>query len=80
LNLRRALDNVSVAAGGTPPLPIQLQMTGVPLHPYVLLASTNLSNWSPLATNLAGTDGLWFFTDFQSTNLPRRFYRGIPGP
>lgn len=80
LNLRRALDNVSVAASGTPPLPIHLQMTGVPLHPYVLLASANLSNWSPLATNLAGTDGLWFFTDFQSTNLPQRFYRGIPGP
>jgi len=80
LNLRKALDRVSVAANSDPVLPIQLQMTGVPEHSYILLASTNLAAWTPIATNSAGLDGLWFFTDFQSTNLPQRFYRGIPDP
>jgi subtilisin family serine protease len=80
LNLLKALDRVSVAASWEPPLPIQLQLTGVPGHSYVLLASTNLSGWLPIATNTAGPDGLWFFTDIQSTNLSQRFYRGIPGP
>jgi subtilisin family serine protease len=80
LNLLKALDRVTVAASGNPPLPIQLQMSGVPDHSYILQASTNLAAWSPLATNTAGPDGLWLYTDLQSTNLPQRFYRGIPGP
>lgn len=79
LNLLRALDRVSVAARSEPPLPIQLQLSGVPGHSYVLLASTNLSGWTPIATNTTGPDGLWFHTDLQSTNLSQRFYRGIPG-
>jgi subtilisin family serine protease len=80
LNLLKALDGVSVTASWEPPLPLQLQMSGVPDHSYVLLASTNLTTWTSMATNKAGTDGFWFFTDMQSTNLPRRFYRGIPEP
>ena len=80
LNLLKALDRVSVAASWEPPLPLQLQLTGVPDHSYVLLASTNLAAWMPIATNAAGPDGRWFFKDLQSTNLPQRFYRGIPGP
>jgi subtilisin family serine protease len=80
LNLLKALDRVSVAAGPNPVLPLELQLTGVPDHSYVLLASTNLNAWTPIATNIAGPDGHWFFTDLQSTNLPGRFYRGIAGP
>ena len=80
LNVLKALDRVSVAASWEPPLPLQLQLSGVPDHSYVLLASTNLAAWTPIATNTAGPDGRWFFTDLQSTNLPQRFYRGIPGP
>lgn len=41
--------------------------------PYVVLASTNLSNWQPLFTNLA--PGLLNFTDWDSTNYSQRFYR-----
>jgi len=80
LNLLKALDRVSVAASLDPVLPLQLQLTGVPDHSYILLASTNLTAWTPIATNTAGPDGLWFLTDLQSTNLPYRFYRGIAGP
>jgi hypothetical protein len=80
LNLLKALDRVSVAAGPDPVLPIELQLAGVPDHAYVLLASTNLAAWTPIATNTAGPDGLWFFTDLQSTNLPYRFYRASAGP
>jgi subtilisin family serine protease len=80
LNLLKALDRVSVAAGPDPVLPLELRLTGVPEHSYVLLASTNLNAWTPIATNITGPDGRWFFTDLQSTNLPQRFYRGVAGP
>ncbi len=80
LNLLKALDRVSVAATGEPTLPIQLQLRGVPEHSYILFASTNLAAWTPIATNITAPDGLWLFTDIQSTNLPRRFYCGKPGP
>jgi uncharacterized protein (TIGR03790 family) len=40
--------------------------------PYVVLASTNLSNWQPILTN--DTPGLLSFTDWDSTNYPARFY------
>ncbi len=80
LNLLKALDRVSVTAVAEPPLPMQLHLNGVPNHSYVLLASTNLSHWTALATNTAGPEGVWSFTDLQSTNLPQRFYRGIPAP
>jgi subtilisin family serine protease len=80
VNLLKALDRVSVAAGPDPVLPLELQLTGVPNHSYVLLASTNLNAWTPIATNITGPDSSWFFTDFQSTNLPQRFYRGVAGP
>lgn len=80
LNLLKALDRVAVAASWNPPLPIQLQMSGVPDHSYILQASTNLTAWSSIATNTAGPDGLWIHSDLQSTNLPYRFYRSIAGP
>ena len=40
---------------------------------YVILASTNLSDWQPIFTN--DIPGLLHFTDDDSTNYPRRFYR-----
>ena len=41
--------------------------------PYVILASTNLLDWEPVATN--DVPGLSSFTDWNSTNYPARFYR-----
>ena len=40
-------------------------------------ASTNLSTWLPIFTNLAGTGGTLQFTDLLATNFPHRFYRAV---
>ena len=40
--------------------------------------STNLSSsafWQTVSTNVAGTNGLWQFTDTNASNYPFRFYR-----
>jgi hypothetical protein len=41
--------------------------------PYVIQASTNLANWLPLYTNTM--PGLLYFSDYNATNYPARFYR-----
>ena len=40
----------------------------------VIQASTNLTDWMPIATNLLGSDPI-LFTDPQRSQFPRRFYR-----
>lgn len=78
-NLRKALDWPTLTA--TPGVwPFQAQVGGIAGHSYVLTASTNLATWTALQTNLMPSGGGWNFTDAQSTNLPARFYRAIPGP
>jgi hypothetical protein len=44
---------------------------------YTVLASSNLSIWSAIATNLTGTNGAGIFTDFEATNFDQRFYRVV---
>ena len=43
---------------------------------YVILASTDLQTWTPIATNVA-TNGNVVFTDTAATNYPCRFYRAM---
>lgn len=43
---------------------------------YAVQASTNLTNWTALATNIA-FHGSFNFTDTNAPALPRRFYRGV---
>jgi hypothetical protein len=43
---------------------------------YVILASTDLQAWTPIATNVA-TLGSVVFTDSAATNYPCRFYRAM---
>jgi len=50
---------------------------GVPDVQYVVEASTNLTGWSALATNLGGS---FDFEDADATNWPQRFYRVQIGP
>ena len=52
----------------------QLGFAGAAGSNYVLQASTNLLNWTPLATNPATTNAL-NFVDPHSSNYPHRFYR-----
>jgi uncharacterized repeat protein (TIGR03803 family) len=57
----------------------EFAVSGLPGSNYVIETATNLAtpatNWTPLATNVAGTNGLWLFTDSTATNLVQRFYR-----
>jgi subtilisin family serine protease len=83
LNLLKALDQVRLTAvqpcsGCATETPVELQLAGAPGHTYVVQASTNLINWAALSTNTVGLNGLGTFVDALSTNLPDRYYRGIP--
>jgi hypothetical protein len=54
-----------------------LDGTGKAGQIYFLLAASNLLSpvWKPIATNIAGTNGVCNFSDPQATNSPQRFYR-----
>jgi uncharacterized repeat protein (TIGR03806 family) len=52
----------------------QLQIGAVQGSNYVLQASTNLINWTPVSTNLAGSN-LFYMIDSNAANFPDRFYR-----
>ncbi len=52
----------------------QLSFAGTAGSNYVLQASTNLSNWTPVSTNQAVTN-LFNLFDVKATNYPYRFYR-----
>ncbi|MGH7992357.1 MAG: S53 family peptidase, partial [Limisphaerales bacterium] len=50
---------------------VVLSLGGAPGYTYILEATTNLNTpggWQPVATNTLGTNGVWQFTDAQSTN------------
>jgi autotransporter-associated beta strand protein len=51
--------------------------SGVAGQMYVLLSATNLPPlfWTPVATNTADANGVFQFTDTETTNYARRFYR-----
>jgi hypothetical protein len=51
-----------------------MQLLGSTGSNYVLQASTNLHTWTPLVTNSASTNVL-YFVDPASSNYPSRFYR-----
>ena len=55
-------------------LQFQMNFLGVPGSNYVLQASTNLLNWTPVSTNTAATNAFILF-DPAATNFPQRFYR-----
>jgi uncharacterized repeat protein (TIGR03806 family) len=52
----------------------QMGFLGAPGNSYVLEASTNLTDWTPLLTNLATTN-VFNLVDPDATNFPYRFYR-----
>jgi hypothetical protein len=49
-------------------------ISAVPGQAIVIEASTNLATWTPLATNNPGISPV-YFSDPDTTNLARRFYR-----
>jgi subtilisin family serine protease len=81
LNLRKALTPIrltcSAAAGGGP---FELHLSATTNLTCVIQASTDLAGWSPLCTNTTSSTGSFDYTDSQSTNLARRFYRAVSWP
>jgi uncharacterized repeat protein (TIGR03806 family) len=64
------------SAGFLPNGQFQLGMAGVVSNTYVLEASTNFINWTPLNTNTATTNFFNLF-DPAASNFPYRFYRAM---
>ena len=72
-------------------VPPQLQLTGMSISNrlvrfvlngpvgsrYVVEATTNLVNWSPLSTNTIPAGGWVIITDPAAINMSRRFYRAV---
>jgi autotransporter-associated beta strand protein len=69
----RITNSVFAAVGKT----FTLNGTGTAGKNYVLLSATNLTApvWLPVLTNTADANGLFQFSDSQTTNFPQRFYR-----
>ena len=81
LNLRKALTPIRLT--GVPAAnsgPFQLHLSAATNLACVIQVSTNLASWSPLFTNTTSASGTFDFTDNQSTNWPKRFYRAVASP
>ena len=54
-----------------------ISFAGIPGRSYLIQAATNLGqpDWTTIATNTAGTNGLFQYTDAQATNFSNRYYR-----
>jgi hypothetical protein len=50
---------------------------GIPGYTYWVEAATNLGQpeWTVISTNVAGTNGLWKYTDADAASFPVRYYR-----
>jgi hypothetical protein len=62
---------------------VTLNFIGISNCTYQVQVATNLSPnviWVPISTNIADMNGLWQFTDTQTTNYPQRFYRAYQQP
>lgn len=53
----------------------QLTLQGQPEQPYVIEVSTNLINWSNLATNTTDVAGSAIYSDTDAGQIPSRYYR-----
>ena len=66
-----------LSAGRLPNGTFQFNLTGTPGHIYVLQGSTNLTVWTPIATNTPAVGGAFTFTDPSAAGLRLKFYRVI---
>ncbi|HZL77563.1 MAG TPA: Ig-like domain-containing protein [Candidatus Limnocylindrales bacterium] len=56
--------------------PANLMLSGPVSSNYLVEASTNLINWTPIAT-FSTTNSPFYFTDTDATNYSQRFYRAL---
>ncbi|MCI0747635.1 MAG: lamin tail domain-containing protein [Verrucomicrobia subdivision 3 bacterium] len=61
-------------SGGT----FEITLQGQSNVTYVIEASSNLLQWTPVGTNVVGPDGFLKYVESDSAMLPHRFYRGRP--
>ena len=54
----------------------QIQLSGPAGSNYVIQASADLKNWTPISTNAAPTGSI-SYTDVAAKNLPFRYYRAV---
>jgi subtilisin family serine protease len=81
LNIGKALRTIDVsvlpAAGGSP---FQMRVSGGLNRTCVIEATTNLMDWSSVATNATSADGTFVYTDNQPAGQPQRFFRATASP
>jgi hypothetical protein len=84
-----ATNSVSVSADAPPQLSnpqrmagggFSFTLAGKPLATYVIQASTNLGNWTPVATNTLPASGMLSITDSQAAGFSKRYYRALRTP
>jgi subtilisin family serine protease len=82
LNLWKALSPPLRLASvpGTNGAPLQLHLSAGANRTCVIQSSADLVTWTPIFTNLTGTNGTFDFLDSDSTNVPQRFYRATAAP
>jgi hypothetical protein len=59
---------------------VEFQVAGLVGSTQVIQASSNLTVWTPIATNVIPGSGALLFTDPDATNYSRRFYRALQRP
>ena len=67
----------SFGSAGMTPHGFTLQLSVPAGQTYVILASTNLQDWTPIYTNVSALTGSIVFTDPAATNCDKRFYRAM---
>ena len=59
---------------------LEFRLNGEPGRSYIIQATTNLIQWTPVRTNSAGADGMLSFADSPSPDAPKRFFRALIAP
>ncbi len=70
-------DACEVSIVSQPDGTMAITLLGSTNQTYVIEASFDMHNWTPLSTNLTDSTGLFTFVDSDATNYPGRFYRGF---
>jgi len=65
------------SSGVMTPDGFQLQLSGPSLSTFIIQASTNLSDWTPISTNNSGQNGSVVYTDTEAANFRHRHYRAL---
>ncbi|MGA2242413.1 MAG: hypothetical protein ABSH11_10315 [Verrucomicrobiota bacterium] len=69
-------DACTISIATTPDGPA-ITLSGSPNQTYVIEASFDMHNWTPIRTNMTDSNGLFTFVNSDATNYPSRFYRGF---